>query len=358
MRIAHIDTERTWRGGQQQVFSLIQGLKKRGHENLCVVWKGSPLAERLKGIQETVVEIRPWGEWDVWAGCALKKLFRNQKPDVIHAHSGHAVALAALGTRGSQIPLIVTRRVDFPLSKNPFSKWKYKQAEKIIVISDKIREVMTESGINDNRITLVPSGVDFERYKSVKKVSKNEMGVPSDACVIGQVAALAPHKDQETFIKAMVHLKEVVPSVHGVLVGEGELRDSLVRLAQESGVSDRIHFLGFQSEALNFLSAFDIFCLSSKTEGLGTALIDAMFLKVPVVATRAGGIPELIEEGVTGFLAEPRNPADLAAVLQRAIQSLGNNEGICRRAYEKARKYDVIHTIEGTERVYKEVIST
>src|SRR5688572_571389 len=123
LRIAHVDTEQTWRGGQRQVSFLVNGLTKRGYHNVLVLKKNSALAAKTTNMEHLYVA--PWGEWDVFAARRLRQQLIAKKIDLVHAHSGHGVALAALATRGTSIPFVLTRRVDFPLNMNPFSKWKY-----------------------------------------------------------------------------------------------------------------------------------------------------------------------------------------------------------------------------------------
>jgi glycosyltransferase involved in cell wall biosynthesis len=358
LRIAHIDTERTWRGGEQQAFSLIRGLTARGHKNFSIVRKGAPLAHRLHDHGEEILRVSPWGEWDVCAAAAVRVKLRQEKIDIVHAHTGHAVALAALATRGTTIPFVLTRRVDFHLSGNLFSRWKYKRAAKIVSISDGVRKILLDDGIPESQITVIPSGVDFTRFQGVAPVSRASLNIPSDAIIIGQVAALADHKDYPTFLKAIEILRKEFSNVRAVIVGEGELKDALKKRSAQLGLQNTVSFLGFRLDALNILAALDVFCLSSKEEGLGTSVLDAMALGVPVVATRAGGIPEMVADGKTGYLAVPRDPQSLADALKRAIQNRANNKEILKNALDVAKKFDIKETISRTESLYRQLLSS
>jgi glycosyltransferase involved in cell wall biosynthesis len=277
---------------------------------------------------------------------------------VVHAHNAHGVALAALATLRNKIPYVLTRRVDFPVGTNPLSWWKYNRAAKIISISEAVSRVMVESGIRPDRIVKVPSGVNFQRYANVHPLPREDMGVPNDSIVIGQVAALAPHKDQKTFLSAIKVLSLKNPRIRAILVGNGPLESELKRQATSLGIDTIVQFVGFKEGALNWLKSFDLFCLSSKEEGLGTSIIDAMALGVPVVATRAGGIPELVEDGVTGYLAAPQDPAALAIALEKAINDQAGQSAIVRRAVERAHEFDVSRTIQKTEAVYRSIVAT
>lgn len=351
LRIAHIDTERTWRGGEQQAYSLMEGLKFRGHYNLLISQRGSVLSERARG-HFPMMEVAPWGEWDLFEAHFVNRRIKSEKIDVIHAHTGHGVSLAVLAALGTKIPVVITRRVDFSLSRNYFSRWKYSRVQQVVAISEGVRRVLISSGIPDKKITVVHSGVDFNRYLAIHPLSKKDLGVPEDCYLIGQVAALAPHKDQNNLLEAVALLRKDVPNIRLFVVGEGELRSQLKKKSEALGLEDIVQWLGFQSNPLEFISAFDVFCLSSKEEGLGTSILDAMVLKVPVVATQVGGIPELIEHEKTGYLVPSSNAPVLAMVLQKALLKGESNYQILENAFEKAKKFDIKGTISRMEAIY------
>ena len=221
-----------------------------------------------------------------------------------------------------------------------------------------MKQVLLFDGIPENAIALVPSGIDFSRFQEVHPRSKKELGLEEDHILIGQVAALEDHKDQDTFIRALAILQKKAPRVRAVIVGDGSLEKPLKTLARDLGVSPILQFLGFRLDPLNYLAAFDIFCLSSKLEGLGTSILDAMALRIPVAATRTGGIPELVEDLKTGFLSAPRDPSGLAETMLKAIEQGIGNTSLLDRASEKAKTYDIIHTIEKTEAVYHSLLKT
>lgn len=356
LKIAHIDTERTWRGGQQQVCLLIEGLAKLGYTNTAVVRRNSALDRRLAG-SIPVKRVRIFTELDFVAAHFVNRWLKSEKVDVVHAHSGHGVALAVLSTLGTSLPVVITRRVDFRLSGHILSRWKYRRAARVVAISEGVRRSLLESGVEADKISVIPSGVDFKKFEMVKAVDRERFGFPSHAVVVGQVAALAPHKDQATFLKSLAFLIKRHADVYAVLVGEGPLRKNLEIQAKNEGLADRVRFLGFQENPLDFLASFDIFCLSSREEGLGTSLLDAMALRVPVVATNTGGIPELIQEGTTGYIAPPGDPEGLAQALERAIEQRSSHQPLLDRAVQKAQSYDIATTVSRIDALYKSLKS-
>lgn len=354
LRVAHIDTERTWRGGEQQAQSLIQALIERNAcGNYVVCKRKSAFSERIKDLHLPTLEIAPFGEWDFAAAHLINRFLKENQIDVIQAHTSHGLGLAIFSAMGTEIPVIATRRVDFHLRRNPFSRWKYKRASRIIAISNGVKRILMEDKIPEEKIVVIRDGIDFKRYEKIRPFRKREFGISESTAVIGQVAALVGHKDQATFIRAIALLKNDIPDLKAFIIGEGELRRSLERQIDTLGLRQTILLLGFKKDVLNYFSLFDVFCLSSKEEGLGTSILDAMALGVPVVATETGGIPEAVIDGVTGYLAKPRDPRSLAQTLLKAIRDHGKNQAILDQAKEKAREFDIAHTTSQTLALYE-----
>ena len=148
---------------------------------------------------------------------------------------------------------------------------------------------------------------------------------------MGNVAALTGHKDHATLVEAMALLRPRAPEARLVIAGEGELRSDLEALVRERGLEDRVIFAGFRRDLDRLLPAFSVFCLSSHLEGLGTSVLDAMAFGLPVVATAAGGIPEAVQDGVTGRVVPPRDPGALAGALAEVLGRRGAPPGPGRR---------------------------
>jgi glycosyltransferase involved in cell wall biosynthesis len=203
--------------------------------------------------------------------------------------------------------------------RGAFSRAKYAACDRVIVVSRAIGSVMERGGIARDRLALVYEGVPDRTPAAGGREALRALGVPDAAPVIGNVAALTEHKDHATLLEAMAQLRARHPEVWLVIAGDGELRGALEAQARELGLADRTVFAGFRHDLDRLLPAFSVFCLSSQLEGLGTSLLDAMALGLPVVATAAGGIPEAVDDGVTGRLAPPRDPRALAQALGEAL---------------------------------------
>ncbi|HEX6463187.1 MAG TPA: glycosyltransferase [Vicinamibacterales bacterium] len=332
----HIDTARTWRGGQNQVLLTVLGLRSLKHRAMLVAHAAGELRQRAaEGLD--LIPLAPKTEMDLGAAWRLSRLIKQIRPDVIHAHDPHGVAMAALalsmwmgGSRSAPTapPLVASRRVDFHIKGNALSRWKYRQVDCFICASDAIRRILIADGIPTDRAVTVHEGIEPGRVAAAPPADLHaDLWLPHHAPVVGNVAALVPHKGQRHLIEAAAIVVPKVPDARFVIAGEGELRAALERQIRERGLEKHVFLAGFRPDILSVHKAFDIFVMSSVTEGLGTSLLDAMACGKPVVATTAGGMPEVVVDGTTGLLVPPRDHEALAG----AIVSLLRDEALRRR---------------------------
>ena len=352
----HINTARTWRGGEQQTLWLCRGLQQKGHRVLLACPPASSLMERAGQAGLFVCPVKMRGEWDLAAARELAGIIFRERIELVHFHTARAHTLGLLAARRAGVPWrFLTRRVDFHIHSHLLNRWKYGPAlTAVLAISEGIRRVLLEDGLAPERVITVPSGIDLERLREVgdPDILRRELGIPREALVVGMVAALAPHKDHRTFLQAAAMVKKSLPAVRFLIVGEGELEGELKELSETLGLSGEVVFTGFRDDVLELTGMFDVFVLSSYLEGMGTSLLDAMGLGRPIVATRTGGIPEIVREGQNGLLVPPRQPEQLA----EAIVRLGRDKGLCQRmgtsGKELVKDFAVRRTVERTEEVY------
>ncbi len=356
----HIDTARTWRGGQNQVLLTVLGLRARGHRAVLVARPGGELARRASEGHDLVL-IAPAHEMDFAAAFRLARVVRDLKPDVVHAHDPHAVSMAAMAISTMadrrRPPLVIARRVDFHLKRNAFSRWKYQQVDAAICSSNAIRAMLVEDGVAADAAFTVYEGVQVDRIRALPAADLcKELWLPPGSPTIGNVAALVPHKGQRYLIDAAPAVIRAVPDAHGLIVGEGELRPALTRQIRHLGLEHRVQLAGFRPDVLSLLKGLDVFVMCSLTEGLGTSILDAMAASRPVVGTTAGGIPEAVEDGVTGILVPPHNAAALAAALLRLLGDEALRRRMGEAGLERVREqFSVDRMIDGILAVYEAV---
>ena len=356
----HIDTARTWRGGQSQVLTTVMGLRALGHRTLLVAHSEGELRQRAReGLD--LLPLAPKTEMDLSAAWRLSRILKQLQPDIVHAHDPHGVAMAGLAlsmsTQLAKPPLVAARRVDFHLRRSSLSRWKYRQVDCFLCASEAIRQMLIGDGVPAARAVTVHEGIDLERVEAAPPANLHaELWLPHHAPIVGNVAALVPHKGQRHLIEAARLVLPQVPDARFVIAGEGELRPALERQIKDHHLEKHVLLAGFRPDVLSVHKAFDIFVMSSVTEGLGTSLLDAMAAGKPVVATTAGGIPEVVVDGETVFLVPPRDHDAMAGAIVKLLKddALRQRMGDAGRARVRTI-FSAERMVQDTLRVYQRV---
>ena len=356
----HIDTAKTWRGGQNQVLITVLGMRAMGHRAMLVAHPAGELRQRAKEGLE-LVPLTPKTEMDLSAAWRLSRAIKRLQPDIIHAHDPHGVAMAALAlsmsTQLAKPPLVAARRVDFHLRGNALSRWKYRQVDCFICASEAVRKMLIADGVPAARAVTVHEGIDLGHVDAAPPADLHaDLWLPHNSPIVGNVAALVPHKGQRHLIEAAAMVIQKVPDARFVIAGEGELRLSLERQIKEHHLEKHVFLAGFRPDILSVHKAFDIFVMSSVTEGLGTSLLDAMACGKPIVATTAGGMPEVVADGRTGILVPPRDHGALADAIIRLLtdQTLRAEMGAAGLARVRT-KFSAERMVQDTLDVYRRV---
>lgn len=328
MRILHIDTATEWRGGQNQIVLTAEGQIALGHDVRIFANAQGQLAARARHASLPVHSAAVGrGDLSFSTWKAIREAVKGFGPDVLHVHESHGLLGAILAARGAPGPprLVASRRVDFPLG--PFSRLKYARMDRILAVSRAVRDVLIGSALPEAKVLLVHEGVRDRSPVPGGPDVLQALGVPSGTPLVGNVAQLVDHKDHATLLRAAALVLQALPECRFVICGDGPLKPTLISLAHSLGISSRVIFAGFRSDLDALIPCFDIFCLSSHLEGLGTSVLDAMCFARPVVATRAGGIPDAVIDGETGRLVAPR---DHAALAQALVETLSHPEALQR----------------------------
>jgi len=358
--IAHIDTQKTWRGGERQVLELMKRLDKAGLKNILICNRSSEISHRALEACLDIVHLPLRGEWDVVSALRIRSLVKKRHVDILHAHTSHAHTLALLASwRMPEVKLVVSRRVDFHV-RGFFSRTlKYgKRIDKIITVSDAIKRVLIEDGIAPGRIETIRSGFVTGEFKNRTRGSdiRKQFKIGPDSIVVVTVAALAPHKAHQVLLKAASRVLKVHTDVKFLLAGEGETRPLIERDIRNLGIGDSVLLLGFVEDVGSVYRAADIFALSSEEEGLCSSLLDAMYFKLPVVATSAGGIPELVRDGVNGYIVPVNDYLLFADRLNLLIEEGGRRKKMGMRSAEILKQHTVESTVEKTLAVYNDLV--
>lgn len=366
MKVLHVDTAAGWRGGQNQVLLTVNGLRAMGERAALVAHPDGELRRRAaEGLE--LVPIAPRTEMDLTAAWRFARVVKRLAPDVIHAHDPHGVAMASLAlslsagssTGGPAPALVASRRVDFHLKGNSFSRWKHRQVDCFIAASDAIRLMLVADGVPEDRTVTVHEGIDVDHVIAAPAVNVHEaFWLPHQAPVVGNVAALVPHKGQRYLVEAAHLVVQEVPDARFIILGEGELREPLEHLVKERHLEKHVLLPGFRTDVLGCLKGVDLFAMSSVTEGLGTSLLDAMACARPIVATRAGGIPEIVEDEVNGLLVPPRDHGALARAIVRVLKDVELRRRLGEAGFARVReRFTVERMVAQTAAVYERIVA-
>jgi glycosyltransferase involved in cell wall biosynthesis len=337
MRVLHVDTAREWRGGQVQLQALALS---RDAEQAVAVPEDAPLSAALVADGVTVQPVAFRGELRGTAG--LRAVVRTFVPDVVAAHTAHALAHAL---RASDVPVVAHRRVDF--RPNAVGVGRLRRAARVIAVSHAVRSVLVAAGVDPDRVDVVYDGVDPPGPSGRRTTLREVLGVGRHTPVVLAVGALVEHKGHATLVDALA----LLPGVHAAVAGEGPLRTALLRRAARAGVADRFHLLGTRDDVPDLLKTTDVVCHPSWEEGLGQAVLEALLTGAAVVGSRAGGLPEILHG--RGVLVTPRSAAELAVALEQTLTDPVSFRRAAEASFEELRSvFSTSRMISGTIAAY------
>ncbi|MBI3300275.1 MAG: glycosyltransferase family 4 protein [Elusimicrobia bacterium] len=346
MKVAFISESHGWSGGAAQILVLGRGLSEAGWQVTLCSPEGGEVARRAEGAGMRHVALHPRQDYDLSAAYRLAKLIDKEGIEVLHAHHprGHAVGLASLYLSSRRPVFVVTRRVSFKVSSNPFSALKYRhpRIDGYIAVAENVRGELIAGGVAPERVETIPSGVDLQRFKPSPPhdAVRGELALPPGVPVIGKIANYSEWKGQDVVLDAAARLRR--DGVRAVLVFAGRDTDSpeLKARAKKAGVAaEDCRFLGFREDIPELLSNFTVSVNAARRgEGISGALRESLAMEVPAVASAAGGNAELVVEGVTGRMFEAGNDERLARVLKETLADLPAAKALARAGAEVVRE--------------------
>ncbi len=359
IRILHVETGMNLYGGALQVHYLLRGLKDLGGtENILVAPSGSRIIHACSDSARTR-EVPMKGDLDLGFTFRLAKIIRKETPDIVHLHSRRgADVLGGIAARMTGTKCILTRRVDNP-EPSLWVSLKYRLFDVVITISDGITEVLEKRGVPREKLTMVHSAVDAARFDvpAERKWFREEFGLSENVCACGTIAQFIHRKGHADLLTAIPRILKEIPGARFLLFGKGPLGDELRKRVKDLKVEDKVVFAGFREDLERILPCLDILIHPALMEGLGVSLLQAAAAGVPVVGTRAGGIPEAVEDGVTGLLIQPGNPETIAEAAVRIL----SDPLLAKKMGEEGKKrvaerFSIEAMARGNLEVYSEII--
>jgi glycosyltransferase involved in cell wall biosynthesis len=349
----HVDLGRQWRGGQHQVFLLLQGLRARGHAAELVALGGAPLAARAAAEGFTVHEVAP-SLARPRAALRLSALLGRSRYDVVHAHEAHGLTSAWLAGAHRRAALVAARHVAYPLN----SPGRYRAAQRVAAESEFIAQTVVASGLPREHVTVIYSGAEVPPLASreERREARRSFDVPDDAPLLGCTSYLLPEKGHDKLIRALPAVRAQFPKVRLLLAGPGPCEAELEELARSLRVEPAVYFWGFVEDVQRVYRALDVFVFPSLEEPLGTSLLAAMGHALPVVAVASGGVPEVVVDKETGLLAPAADPEWLASALIDLLREPARAAQMGAAGRRRVLEcFTADHMVENTLRLYREL---
>lgn len=358
MRILHSESSTGWGGQENRTLNELIAMRERGHELAVVSRPGARIIERATeaGFPTFAVDMR--GAIDFPAIFKLRRVMREFGADIVNTHSGRDTQLAGMAARSMRNrPRIVrTRHLALPIT----SKFSYSVLpDHVVTVSKFVENYLVGAGIARQKITTVSTGVDFSRYdrSTVAGNLRAELGLSADALLIGTVAILRAKKGHAEILDAVPAVLQRFPNAHFVFAGDGAQTVNLTARIAADGLGDRVHLLGLRRDVTNILASLDVFVLPTHQEALGTAFIEAGAIGLPTVATNVDGVPEVIQDGLTGLLVPVHDGAAIAAALCKLLADPAYRQGMGANAAEFVRrKFSREAMAEGMELLYLQLL--
>ena len=357
MKVLYVDLEREWRGGQSQALLTLRGLRERGHDVELLGAQDAPLARRASEAGIAVHQVPRFGLRG-WAARALRVLLAKNQFEIVHLNEPHALSAAWLAGASRRVPLVLSRRIGFPLQKSSISQARYRAVERFLANSKDVAKSLINSGIAAERISIVNEGVEIAPPPTAeqRKSAREHWGISEKEFLFGCVSVLVPEKGQRHLIEALPAVRAIHPEARLILAGDGACRAELEALTKQLGQSEAVFFPGFVNNVAQVYDALDAFVFPSEFEGLGTALQTAMAAGLPSISTNRGALAEVVDPERTALVREPDGKQFAAAMLRvlddpKLRQSLG-----AAGRLEIEQRFSAARMVENTIRVYEEVL--
>jgi glycosyltransferase involved in cell wall biosynthesis len=340
MRLLQITASNVWRGHEQQIVYYYEEFAPKVEHQVLLCTPNTRLHEIAVERHYNVHTLPFHSEYDRKWMKKIHQIIQDEKIDLILIHNSTAHTLCVLSSLlyGWKTPMVFFRTLIKKVDTNFFRKWKYnyKGLKKIVCVSQAVIDVLNPAIKDKSRLSIVGSATDLNEFHRTQPNGnlRRELGLAGDTIIIGNIAAFVGFKDHVTLVHAAEQIVKEVPNVKFVLAGKGELEADIKALVAEKNLTDYFAFLGFRTDIPELFPEFDLFLFTSKLEPTGGVLLEAYASHVPIVATRAGGIPEVVVENETGLLCEKENASDFAEKTIRLLQDKDLQDQLVQNGYQ------------------------
>jgi len=365
MKIAHVMMGLERGGARTFMFELALESARRGHDVHIAAFHDAIVLEQARQLNLPFHLARRGARTDLFGPAfRMKRLLDRVRPDVVHTHTYFPHIVARPAARLADVPVVVSsiqtnlaqgRGLSgggSPLRSKLVPRlvaFTDRFADRFFVVSRDIEEEYLRRGMPQRKVSYVPNGVHPERFAADvdREAVKRELDIDADACVVGTACSLVPRKRVDLVINLAMQLGSKLPNVVVLIVGDGPERSNLERLAEDSGVAEKVRFVGARNDVHRILPAMDVFVLASTMEGTSLALMEAMASGTPCVATAVGGTPEIITDGESGLLVPPGDMPSLSKAVLELLEDDGLRETLAQEGQQRIRRnYNVMNSVE------------
>ncbi|SFD32451.1 glycosyltransferase family 4 protein [Algibacter pectinivorans] len=360
MRLLQITASSVWRGHEQQIVYYYDAFDSKIEHQVLICPTETKLAEIAVSKNYNVHALPLKSEYSRRWIKKIIQVIKNEKIDLVLIHNSTAHTLCVIASLLSikKTPLVFFRTLIKDIATNPLRKWKYnyKHLVKLICVSQAVIDVLGPSIKDHSRFTIVGSATNLDDFKRTSKSYKlhDELGLPRTTQLIANISAFVPFKDHYTFIKTVNILKDKLPNAKFLLIGTGKMEDEIKAFTKELGLENHILFLGFRNDISEIFADFDLFLFTSKLEPTGGVLLEAYASHVPIVATNAAGIPEVVNHNQTGLLCEKENPESFAEAVLTVLENKELKEKFIKNGFKHLKENFTKEVI--TEKMREELL--
>jgi glycosyltransferase involved in cell wall biosynthesis len=339
-------------GAERELLRILGDLPSLGYHPIVACPMRGPLVEELdrRKIEHHAMVLPPWRKLFAYpkraaAVRALREVIITTRPQLLHVNDIWWVPQTLRAVAGVGMPIVahVRQEIDPPKVR----RYELNEVDRVFSVSRQIQRSLEAGGVLSERLRVLHSGLELSAVPVQADGCdiRRQFGIPVDVPVIGTVANIFPRKGYEVMLRALPTILKALPELHYLVVGSGNApyETRLRSLVRELGVANRVHFAGFQASVYLYLAAMDLYVHPALVEGFGIAVLEAMAMRKPVVATATGGLPEIVQDGETGIVVSPGDPDALAQSVSRLLQDSAR----CRRLGEAGRTRVATHfTVE------------
>jgi glycosyltransferase involved in cell wall biosynthesis len=332
LTVLHTESSLGWGGQENRTLNELLAMRELGHLCYVACQPGAKLGQRAREAGFETTEVRMRNVLDIPALLHLRRFMREKQIQIVNTHSGRDTQLAGLAARSlfGQRPRVVrTRHLALPIT----SRFTYSTLpDQVVTVSQYVADYLESAGVAPSQLTTVHTGIDLSRYTRdpAGGTLRQELNLSADTLLVGTVAILRRKKGHAELLEAIPEILKACPQAHFVFAGNGPQEGNLKTRIAELNLQDRVHLLGLRRDVVNVLQSLDLFVLPTYQEALGTAFVEAAAMALPVVGSNVDGVPEVVQEGITGLLVPAKNSQALGEAIRQLLldpalrQTMGN----------------------------------